>query len=177
MILSKDVLNMEEHFSKKLTLDDDVEDLQKLCESCSKYYRIMEGKTVPSTAGEEVFFDLPKGKQPEDKTVIGVYSEEENLLGIIDMIKDFPRKNIWFIGLMMIDPKKRSQGLGEEMVKNYINLAKDNGIAKIKLGVLQENEGAVRFWDKLGFKITKEISNYKINKKTTTVYAMDYDIQ
>lgn len=175
MEIPKALFNIDGYFAEVLTIEDNVEDLQKLCENCSCYYKLMEGKKVSPNAGKEVFYDLPKGKKLQDKIIIGIYTKSNKLIGIIDMIKDFPVDKIWFIGLMMLDPAERKKGLGEKMVKEYIKFASKNEIGKIRLGVLKENDGALKFWDRMGFKITREISNYKINKKTTTVYAMEYE--
>lgn len=167
---------------QELCSKSNVEELQDLCESCSDYYTLIEGRSVSSNGADELFLDVPPGKNLYDKMVLGIYYKKNNnssneLLGVIDLVKDYPNKNTWFIGLMIIRPDARNKNLGRKVYTELLNWALKNDISTIQLGVLQENKRAYKFWKNIGFKQIYKITDYKIANKVTTVLAMSHAIR
>ncbi len=168
-----------DYYIIQLMIDKDVDNLQELCEACSDYHELAEGQPTSKTAGREIFLDAPKGKNPEDKMILGVYvqkAECKELIGVIDSLNDFPESGTWFVGLMMLIPSHRKYGIGEKVYKEYIKWANQNGAKKIRIGVLQENDNALKFWKRMGFKVVKKIDNYQSGNKITVVFAMEHKL-
>ena len=59
----------------RLLTEDDEADIQDLCERCSDFSELVEGRTPEKGAGHNILFDLPPGKEMKDKYVLGVYKE------------------------------------------------------------------------------------------------------
>ena len=55
-----------------------------------------------------------------------------------------------------VDESYRSRGLGEKMFEHVINLARDKGCRVVQLTSDKHRPGAIRFYEKLGFKATHE---------------------
>ncbi|WP_425448908.1 GNAT family N-acetyltransferase [Dethiothermospora halolimnae] len=166
-----DLFQLEGYSVKKLNIEEDLDNLQLLCEKCSDYHQLAEGKPTSTTAAKELFNDLPNNKTHEDKIVIGIY-DGSNLIAVIDNLIDFPNKGTWFLGLLMIAPKYRNNGLGEKIYKKYRHWVFDNGSKTIRLGVLYENHKALKFWQRIGLDIIRKVKGYKTGNRMTSVYIM-----
>lgn len=57
---------------------------------------------------------------------------------------------------ILVKNEYRQKGIGSHLLKNAINLAKDETIKKIKLSVQKQNIQAFRLYEKFGFKIVGE---------------------
>lgn len=158
---------------KKLKYEDDIEDLQELCENCLDYYELLGKESVDVLAGKELFEELAPGVKDEDKILIGMYTNKRRLIGVIEGAKNYPENNVWYIGLLMVDRGYRNIGLGEKFYSGLKKWALRNNVKSIKIGVLEENINGLRFWKRIGFNIVKKIDNYKIENIETTVFVME----
>ena len=77
------------------------------------------------------------------------------LIGLADIIRDYPGVGDWWLGLLLIDPDYRGKGLGRQVYTAYESWAAKQGAQRIYLGVIEENHTAHRFWQGLGFKEIK----------------------
>ena len=85
----------------------------KLCEKYSDYYILHYGILPAIKNLREIFKALPTNKGYEDKLLLGVFTSYNKLISIVDFIRDFPAVGEWMLGLMLIDPDKRSIGIGK----------------------------------------------------------------
>jgi GNAT superfamily N-acetyltransferase len=125
--------------------------LQGLCERCSTYFELHDGAPPGPTIGEEEVIALPEGKTLDDKFLFGIRSATGELVGVLDLIRDFPAPGEWWLGLLMLDPRERSAGLGGRFYRAAEAWAAERGALRVLLGVLEQNPDAERFWRRLGF--------------------------
>jgi GNAT superfamily N-acetyltransferase len=125
--------------------------LQGLCERCSAYFELHDGAPPGPSLGEEEVVALPEGKTLDDKFLFGIRSATGELVGVLDLIRDFPAAGEWWLGLLMLDPKVRSAGLGARFYRAAEAWATERGAQRVLLGVLEQNPDAERFWRGLGF--------------------------
>ncbi len=52
-----------------------------------------------------------------------------------------------------VDPEARSQGIGEALVQAGLDWMRDQGARSIEVQVLIQNEGSLRFFERLGFRL------------------------
>jgi diamine N-acetyltransferase len=57
-----------------------------------------------------------------------------------------------FIDQMAVKPDCQGQGIGEKLIEAVAELGRKEGIKRIELNVWTDNEGAVRFYGRCGFK-------------------------
>ncbi|WP_434122314.1 GNAT family N-acetyltransferase [Salinicoccus roseus] len=119
-------------------------------------------EVVPSLdeVKEEFLLDVPPGMDIKNKEVYGVY-REENLIGFLDILFNYPESHTCMIGYLVIDQNYRKQGIGQQVFNHAVAYAKEKDMRKIRLSVIKENEPAVRMWKKQGFEtIDEEVTEY-----------------
>lgn len=169
------LFEVDDYFAKKLTLENDIDNLQSLCEACCDYYIMMSGNPPASTEAIELFNDVPPNVELNNKFLIGIYNKSNEMAGLIDMVKDFPEEGTWFIGQLMIKPELRKQGLGSLIMKSYQEWVGCNGAKRVSLSVVEKNKDAFRFWNRIGFEV-EDTKYLLIGDKKKKVFVMKKDI-
>ncbi|WP_017547398.1 GNAT family N-acetyltransferase [Salinicoccus carnicancri] len=109
---------------------------------------------------EEFLLDVPPGIDIKNKEVYGVYMEED-LIGFLDILFNYPNSHICMIGYLVIDQSYRKHGIGQKVYNHAVAYAKGRDMRKIRLSVVKENEPAVGMWKKQGFEtIDEEVTEY-----------------
>ena len=98
---------------------------------------------------------LPPGKSYDDKCYVGFF-ENENLVAIMDLILDYPEKEIAFIGLFMTNIQYQNKGIGSKIISEIVTYLKSLGYKKIRLGVDKGNQQSYSFWSKNNFNTISE---------------------
>lgn len=129
----------------------DHEELRQFFEACEDYVLLSEGRAPTSAQVEELLRDLPPGRTLSDKHVLGIRGEDRRLVGVIDVVRDYPAPGEWFLGLMLLVPGQRGRGLGTRAYRAVERWARRQGSAAMWLAVLAQNPRARRFWERLGF--------------------------
>jgi RimJ/RimL family protein N-acetyltransferase len=149
--------------------------VQKLCERCGDYFCLHEGTPVPKNAAADIFTSLPPGKAQKDKFVFGVVKPDGTLVGVIDLVQDFPETGVWMLGLMLLAPEERGNGTGRAAHEGIVGWAKALGAKSMRIGVIEENRAGAHFWDSLGYLHQEETclkignANHKTNILTLQV--------
>ena len=83
----------------------------------------------PKPCRETVLNDLkalPEGKSLEDKFYIGFF-KNDSLIAIMDFILSFPKEDMVFIGLFMMDSKESGKGKGSAIIIEALTAWKSEG--------------------------------------------------
>ena len=120
---------------------------------------------------EEDIEVIPNGVQKNQKNY-RLISFNDEILGVVDFLTDYPEKDIILIGFFIIKNDKQKQGLGTRIFRYLENLFKDKKFLKIRIGVLVDNEIGLSFWKKQNF---KEIER-KFEKSEKEVIVMEKEI-
>lgn len=147
------------------------EQLQALCERCTDYSEMIDGKPPNSAAAQNLFYALPNGKDYCDKFLIGIFNSDK-LIGVIDVIRDYPEKDIWFIGLLMLEPEQRGKSIGARIMESFGDWSFGLGARLLRLSVAEENIRALNFWRRIGFKETGVRLQKKFGNKEHTMVVM-----
>lgn len=143
--------------------------IQGLLANAPSYCLNVSGEIAGINDGKEVFEALPPNFPKEDKHVIGIFSQDI-LIGMIDCLIGFPEKEKVHIGLLLLDEKYQSQGLGKSAyLKLEHYLRSFSSISKIRLAVVNTNNKVLKYWEKMGFTLTGEVkpySNKSINSES-----------
>jgi ribosomal protein S18 acetylase RimI-like enzyme len=129
-------------------------ELQELVDGCRQYFELITGSPPgPGEAGA-ILRIAPRGKGAEDKFVIGFFDAPGHLVGVLDVVRDYPRERQWFIGLLLFGPSSRGRGLGERVYRRLEEWVRAEGGEALHLIVQQSNPNALRFWQRMGFEVT-----------------------
>ncbi|HCD44757.1 MAG TPA: N-acetyltransferase [Lachnoclostridium sp.] len=150
LLIGNKIIGQQEYNIRLLSGNDEI-DVQNLCERCSDFFELIEGRLPEKDAGNSILFDLPPGKALKDKYVFGVYKKNGVLIAVIDMVKDYKATGEWIIGLFMLDPDERGNRLGRRLhdsIKDWV--LEEHGRA-LRIGVVEENRRGHKFWCKMGY--------------------------
>jgi ribosomal protein S18 acetylase RimI-like enzyme len=132
--------------------------IRKLGERCLEHLELHYGTPPdPEQMIRELLSDLPPGKELGDKVGMGVFDRAGRLVGGIDVIRDYPEPREWYLGLMVLDPKHRDQGLGTKLFTALAHWLRTQGAEYLRLAASEHNEAGRRFWARLGFETVKQV--------------------
>ncbi len=166
--------------------------LQALLERCADYFELTCGVPPGPAEAQSTFTVLPEGKGYDDKFLIGIFkgsgqggsgqndsshkhSGEKGcgeLVGVLDVIRDHPHPAEWCLGLMLLDPCERGRGLGEHLYQAFECWVAEQGGCSVRLGVVEQNERAHRFWLRMGFEPISRKPAQKFGVRESTVIVM-----
>ncbi|WP_336175563.1 GNAT family N-acetyltransferase [Fusobacterium polymorphum] len=136
----------------------------------NNYYFSKISDDPPSISNvEEDIEVIPNGVQKNQKNY-RLISFNDEILGVVDYLTDYPEKDIILIGFFIIKNDKQKQGLGTRIFRYLENLFKDKKFLKIRIGVLVDNEIGLSFWKKQNFKeIERKFLKFEKSKKEVIV--------
>lgn len=154
----------------------DAADLQSLFERCSDYVEIYSGVPPRPSEGADELGALPPGKEMHDKFSLGLYDSRRELVGFIDLMRNYPVENDWWIGLLMLAPAARDQGLGSRVYEAAQEWVRSRERRTIWILVLEENSKAERFWRRQGFEEVRRGPFTAESGKAHTMIEMRHEI-
>ncbi|TZE82112.1 GNAT family N-acetyltransferase [Calorimonas adulescens] len=163
--------NLVNGYRVKSLCTDDCKIVEKLCEKCSDYYILHDGVLPSIEDVNGIFMVLPPNKSYGDKFVLGIFTFDNKLVGIVDIVRDFPTVGEWMLGLMLIDPDERGRGIGKIVHKVLSEWAINLGAKSFRIGVIQENYKGIKFWSGLGYRKINEV-DMEFTAKTHIVNVM-----
>lgn len=157
-----EITMLSNSFRVRRLTSEDVEQIYAL--SCGN--EIFYQYHPPFVTRESILEDmeaLPPNKGYEDKFYIGFFDGEQ-LVAVMDLIRDFPEKKIAFIGLFMMDKAYQGKGVGSQIIEECSNFLWKEGCMSIQLGVDKGNPQSFAFWRKNGFVVTEEDAYIRMEK-------------
>ena len=144
-----EALNKDLEYKAKIIGEENINELYELCKSNEKYYSYLK-EDLTMDGVKSILTDLPPNVTIDNKYVIGFYSEN-NLVGVMDLINNYPSNNKSFIGLFMLDKNVQGKGIGKYIIGKILNLYKSMDYESCHIGVIDSNIEAINFWEKIGF--------------------------
>jgi ribosomal protein S18 acetylase RimI-like enzyme len=129
------------------------DELQAFYEACADYVELVTGQPPGPNEAEELLASLPRGKGHEDKFVIGLFDAPGHQVGVLDVIRDYPKPGEWYLGLLMFGPTWRGRRLGDRVYHRLEDWIRELGGKAVHLIVQEQNPGALRFWQRMGFQV------------------------
>ena len=123
---------------------------------------------------EEDIETIPDGVHKNQKNY-KLISFNDEILGVVDYLTDYPEKDTILIGFFIIKNDKQKQGLGTKIFRYLEKSFKNKKFLKIRIGVLVDNQIGLSFWKKQNF---KEIERkfLKFEKSEKEVIVMEKEI-
>lgn len=125
-------------------------EIYDLFRRCEDFFVLQDGEPPVPADADELFSDVPPSKRPEDQHVLG-FRRDGKLDALAALLVDYPDRGSWYVGLLIVDPIVRGQGLGREIYSSLEGWASKHGARRILAGIVRENVAALRFWRSIGF--------------------------
>lgn len=154
---------LENEYLIQTVTNDNHSEIKQLYDLCSDYHIMSSGRIATDENVDDIFKYNEK-KTIEDSLTLGIYNNDEILVGIVDIFKNYPDVGTWMIGLLLISPNERNKKLGRAVHDEIERYAVSQGANVLRIGVLKENTNGRRFWDSLGYQYVKTIKMEIENK-------------
>jgi len=152
------------------------DEIQQLFSACDDFSQLVLGRpSIPADA-LDLLYKLPPGKDISDKLVLGIRDENNQLIGVLDAVQGYPQDKICFIGLLLLLPQFRGQGMGRRIMDVFADHMEAKGFQTFMLGVVEENQPALQFWQVCGFEIIEKSPPRQFEGKTHCVIRMQKEI-
>ncbi len=151
--------------------------LQDLYDRCLDFMLLVDGHPAGPNEGEKAFTDVPPGISLANKLMFGIVTQQNELVGVLDVVRDYPEASVWWIGLFLLAPEVRSQGAGQKIIQGFVDFTRNFGVQYVMLGVVEENVRAFQFWSRVGFSLLRETEPQKFGEKTQVVKVMYLKVQ
>ena len=127
---------------------------QAMFERAADYIRLETG--LPPDGGEAARF-FAEGPPRADLARSRKFGQEAGarLISLADLAFGFPEPDDAFLGLLLVDPACRGQGLGAQMLDHLARTARDVGARRLLVAVLEANPAGRRFWEREGFRLAR----------------------
>ncbi len=130
--------------------------LSELCRHCTDFFQLVEGRSGGSGTAAEILGPLSAEVSSGTKRVFGI-ERRGALVGVAELLDGFPGPKDWYVGLLLLLPAARGEGLGTDVWLGLRDWMQGREAAVVRLVVQKQNVLARTFWMKKGFTIEKEI--------------------
>jgi len=141
-----------------------------------KYARWQKGKH-PTVDGIKAYIDEKSMYLfKEQGSIVGamavtMYQGED--YHAIEWSRQVPDDAVAVIHILAVSPDKQGVGIGSEMIRGAIDLAKENGMEAVRLDALASNTPAHRIYERLGFEYRGKQHLYAENTGWTDFYFFE----
>jgi GNAT superfamily N-acetyltransferase len=147
--------------------------LQRFFDANRQYFLAVNGEPAGlNEAHEEIHGDLPPGWSFTKKWLIGYVDTQNELVAMANIVSDLLATGVWHIGLFVIATSRHGTGDAQAIYRGLEAWAIDNGAQWLRLGVVQGNARAERFWESLGYIATRTRDGVAMGKLTNTIRVM-----
>lgn len=159
---------------QKITPKDSTIVLQ-LFVDCADYFQLAEDKFPDTVTLSEFFEDCPPTHTLDDKISLGVF-ENNRLIGVVDMLRNYVTEGEWMIGLLLLRPTARGNGVGNIVHQQLIKIAQDGGAKQLRIGVVTQNTKGLAFWKGLGYQEIKRTEPIRFGNRDNVVIILQLAI-
>jgi len=147
--------------------------LQVLFEKNPEYFWICNGRApMPDQALEEMRSVPPSEMTYSKKYVIGLFNNLSELVGMTIVFSNFIANHVWLISEFIFDKSLHGTGITQQFYQQLESWMQKNGAEWIRLGVVQGNTKAERFWNKVGYIQLRERINVPSDMQVNTLRVM-----
>ena len=147
--------------------------LQVFFEANPEYFDDISGQPpTAADAHEEIHGALPAGWSYTKKWAIGFDDEAGSIIGMANVVSDLIAERVWHIGLFVVATSLHGSGIAHAMYRALEVWMERNGARWIRLGVVEGNARAERFWHRVGYLELRKRTGIEMGKRVNTVRVM-----
>src|SRR5882672_9343719 len=151
----------------------DIPALQRFYESNPEYHLIVGGQAPGPNEARDEFASLPPAEWPFEKRWMRAFVDgDDSMAGMASVISDLFAEGIWHIGLFVVATSLHGRGTAYVLYDQLESWMRENGARWLRLGVVEGNARAERFWEKSGYVDVRKRQGVKIGKLVCTLRVM-----
>ena len=161
------------HYQINPVTQDDVSSILEVYKQCEDFLAL---GPQPHASMEMVLADLDVSRM-EGGVFCGIWDQGRTMIGVVDFIPESFQGNPHhaFLSLLMISKSYRKRGIGAEIATAIERKISKNTQVKCILSAVQSNNDlAIRFWQKMGYRI---VSGPEPQKDGTITYKLQKDLR
>jgi GNAT superfamily N-acetyltransferase len=147
--------------------------LQRFFESNPQYFLAVNGEPAgPGEAHEEIHGQPPAEYGFTKKWLVGYVDAQGSLAAMANVITDLLAPGVWHIGLFIVATSRHGTGEAQVLHRGLETWALANHATWLRLGVVQGNARAERFWHSLGYVQVLMREGIPMGKLTNAIRVM-----
>jgi ribosomal protein S18 acetylase RimI-like enzyme len=150
----------------------DIPTLDRLHARCADFVRLVEGRDPTSDDSRAMLHNRPERVAEKDKFVFGLFENDE-LNGVIELLRDYPSAGTWYLGTLLLAPECRRMGVGASSYEALAVWIAQSGGNAVRLIVQRDNPAALRFWSRYGFRVVRTLEQHT-SQRTHTVDELEH---
>jgi len=152
---------------------EDIPELQSFFDANPEYFLAVEGRPAgPTEAYLEFIDEPPDGWSFTKKWLLGFVDETGSLVGTAEVVSDLLAQQVWHIGLFIVATPRHGKGDAQALYQALEDWVVRNGARWLRLGVVEGNERAERFWQKMGYVEVSRCNGVEMGDLVNTVRRM-----
>ena len=152
---------------------DDLPALQAFFEANPLYFESVNGELPGPGTAREVFDDAPPPEMSfSKKFLIGFQDADGQLVGMAEVVSNLLAFSVWHIGLFIVATSRHGTGDARAMHDALVHWFSLQGVQWVRLGVVEGNLRAERFWERCGYIETRKRHGLVMGQRTNTVRVM-----
>jgi acetyltransferase (GNAT) family protein len=151
----------------------DIPALQRFFEANPEYFFAVGGQAPRSGEAREEFHSMPPPDFPfEKKWLVRFVDAGGAMTGMANVLSNFFSKGVWHIGLFIVATRLHGSGAALEMHRGLEDWMRGKGARWSRLGVVEGNSRAERFWEKAGYLDIRRRHGVQMGAKVSTLRVM-----
>jgi GNAT superfamily N-acetyltransferase len=112
-------------------------------------FAAVDDQALPADV-QSLYYVAPEGVSPDGKELL-VIVRDGVVIGAIDAVPGHPRPDAVAVGLFLVAPAHRRQGVGTAVARALLDLCRDRGVRSVTATVPVGRDPGARFLTALGF--------------------------
>ena len=152
---------------------DDVDAVQRFFEANPEYFLTVNGEAPRADEAKHEFADLPPAGMPyRAMWLLGFYDRGGAMIGVATIVGDFLQPHVWHVGLFIVASALHGSGVAHALYRRLERWMVAQGARWLRLGVVQGNVKAERFWLRCGYAQVRERGPLAMGRKTHLLRVM-----
>jgi GNAT superfamily N-acetyltransferase len=147
--------------------------LQRFFEDNPEYNIAVEGRRPRPEEAREEFHSLPPPEIPfEKRWLMEISGTDGEMLAVADVISNFCARGVWHIGLFIVATRLHGRGAAHAIYEALEAWIRDNDALWVRLGVVEGNVRAERFWEGLGYVEVRRRLDVEMGERINNIRVM-----
>jgi RimJ/RimL family protein N-acetyltransferase len=152
---------------------DDLPALQAFFAANPLYFESVNGEPPNAGTAREVFDDAPPPEMSfSRKFLIGLFDAQGQLVAVAEVVSNLLAFGVWHIGLFVVETSRHGNGDARAIHDAMTHWFSLQGVQWVRLGVVEGNTRAERFWERCGYTETRKRHGLVMGQRTNTVRVM-----